>query len=211
MRFQLCAFVSVLVLAGTGAAAQDLSAGVDAGLVLTSLPQAGEVFDQVARISTVDSSSKFGGMFGGFVTVPLTDEWSLQPEMQFVVKGVTLAQAGGGTAVASIRYLEIPILMRYAATFGDYKGFLLAGPTLALKASTSAHVETASQTVDVNLDPAIRTFDGGIVLAGGIDYQQYFFEARYTFGLRDVAVDAYPHADSIRNRAFAILAGIRLK
>jgi len=88
---------------------------------------------------------------------------------------------------------------------------VLVGPTFAVKAGTSAHLDGPGGTADFNIDPAIRTFDAGLAFAGGLEYRRYFFELRYTLGLTDVATDTYPHTDSVKNRSIAIAAGIRFK
>jgi hypothetical protein len=204
--------IGLLTLAAADANAQSLTGGAKIGINFSSLPNAGEVIDQVVKQPSSESSSKIGAVFGGFVTVPMTDRWAFQPELQFVVKGVTLTEAAGGGAVgASIRYLEFPVLARYRASVGAHTVHLFTGPTFAVKAGTSAQLDAPNQTVDENIDGAIRTFDVGIAFAAAVDYQRYFFEARYTQGLRDVATESFPHADALHNRAFAVAAGIHLK
>jgi hypothetical protein len=135
----------------------------------------------------------------------------VQPELQFVMKGTKLNEAGGGTVSASIRYLEFPVLLRYSVPVGEHSGYVLVGPTFGVKAGTSAKLDGSSQTADVDIDSAIRTFDGGLAFAGGLDYRRYFVELRYTQGLNDVAADVFPHTESVKNRNIAISAGIRFK
>jgi hypothetical protein len=67
------------------------------------------------------------------------------------------------------------------------------------------------QTTDENIEGAIRTFDAAIAFGGDIDYDWYLFEARYTQGLIDIGTDIFPHPDALKNRVFAILAGVRFK
>ena len=192
--------------------AQTISVGVKVGIDFSSLPNAGEVIDQVVKQPSTETSSKVGALFGGFVTVPFWNRLALQPELQFVMKGAKLNEGGsGGTVTASIRYLEFPVLLRYAVPVGEHSGYVLIGPAFGVKAGSSAHLDGSSQSADFDIDPAIRTFDAGLAFAAGLDYRRYFFELRYTQGLTDVAADAYPHADSVKNRNIAIAAGIRFK
>jgi hypothetical protein len=191
--------------------AQPITTGLKVGIDFSSLPNAGEVIDQIVKQPSTETSSKTGALFGGFVTVPFWNRLSVQPELQFVMKGVKLNEAGGGTLTASLRYLEFPVLLRYTVPVGEHTGYVLFGPTFGVKAGTSAQLETPSQTADVNIDAAIRSFDGGLAFAGGLDYQRYFVELRYTQGLNDVAAEVFPHADSVKNRNIAIAAGIRFK
>ena len=203
---------ALLVFSATAIHAQTITTGVKAGIDFSSLPNAGEVIDQVVRQPSTETSSKTGALFGGFVTVPFWNRLAVQPELQFVMKGVKLNEAAGsGTVTASIRYLEFPVLLQYTVPVGEHTGYVMFGPTFGVKAGTSAQLDSPNQTADINIDSAIRTFDGGLAFAGGLNYQRYFVEFRYTQGLNDVATDAFAHADSVKNRVVAISAGIRLK
>jgi hypothetical protein len=203
---------ALLVLSASMVQAQAITVGVKVGIDFSSLPNAGEVIDQVVKQTSTETSSKVGALFGGIVTVPFWNRLALQPELQFVTKGVKLNEAAsGGTVTASLRYLEFPVLLRYGVPVGEHSGYVLFGPTFAVKAGTSAKLEGPSQTADIDIDSAIRTFDAGLAFAGGVDYQRYFFELRYTQGLNDVATDSFPHVDSVKNRNIAIVAGIRFK
>jgi hypothetical protein len=201
----------MIVLAASVGHAQTVQAGVKVGIDFSSLPNAGQVIDQIVKIPSTETSSKIGVVLGGFVMFPIRDRLAFQPEMAFVMKGVKLNEGNGGTVTANLRYLEFPMLIRYAMAMDKHTGYVMAGPTFGVKASTSAKLDAPSQSTDFNIDPAIRTFDAGLAFAGGIEYNRYLFEARYTQGLTDVGTDLYPHADSVKNRVFSILAGIRLK
>jgi hypothetical protein len=192
--------------------AQVISTGVKVGIDFSSMPNVGQVIDQVVKQPSTETSSKVGALFGGFVTVPVWNRLAVQPELQFVMKGAKLTEAAnGGTVTASIRYLEFPVLLRYTVPVGERTGYVLVGPTFGVKAGTSAQLDGPSQTADVNIDAAIRTFDAGLAFAGGLDYRRYFFELRYTQGLNDVAAEVFPHTDSVKNRNIAISAGFRFK
>jgi hypothetical protein len=202
---------AVIVLTAGVSHAQTVQAGVKVGIDFSSLPNAGEVVDQIVKTASTETSSKAGAVFGGFVMFPITDRLAFQPELAFVMKGVKLNEGNGGTVTASLRYLEFPMLIRYAMALDKHTGYVLVGPTFGVKASTSAKLDAPSQSTDFDIDPAIRTFDAGLAFAGGIEYGRYLFEARYTQGLTDVGTDLYSHPDSLKNRVFTILAGIRLK
>ena len=210
---RVCLLIAALiVVAPSVTTGQPLMSGVKIGIDISSLPNAGEVFDQVVKQPSTETSAKFGVTFGGFVILPITGQFSLQPELMFVGKGVKLKEAtNNGTVTASLRYLEFPLLLRYATTVGNYPAFLLVGPTLGIKASTGAHLDGPNGTVDYDIDSAVRNFDGGIAFGGGIDYHHYVFEVRYTLGLSDIASDVFPHTDALKNRVFAVLAGYRFK
>jgi hypothetical protein len=216
MRLHVSAVLSSLLLL-VGAAsvdAQTLTPGVRLGIDFSSLPNAGQVIDQVVNQNSTETSSKVGLVIGGFVTMPVWGAISFQPELQFAMKGVKLTEAGGaGTVTTALRYIEFPLLARYALPIdeGDWKPYVLLGPTFAIKAGTSAELDAPSQTRDVNVDPAIRSFDGGLAFAGGAEFERYFVEIRYTLGLSDIAADTFPHGTSVKNRVFTVSGGIRFR
>jgi len=214
MRLHVSALlIGFLACAASTAHAQTFGAGVRIGVNISSLPGAGQVVDPIVKQPSTETSSKAGVLVGGFVTIPIMDRLAFEPELQFVTKGVKLTEAGNaGTATVNLRYLEFPMLLRYTRPLDDpMKIYGILGPTFAVKAGTSAHVDAPNQTSDVDVDPAIRTFDAGLALGGGLEYDRYFVEARYTVGLTDVAADAFTHQDSIKNRSFLISGGIRFK
>jgi hypothetical protein len=211
MRVSMLA-IALSLCCAAGIHAQTITTGVKVGIDFSSMPNAGGVIDQVVRQPSTETSSKAGALFGGFVIVPFWNHLAVQPELQFVMKGVNLNEAAGaGTVSARVRYLEFPVLLRYTVPVGEHTGYVLVGPTFGVKAGTSAELDGPSQTSDINIDSAIRTFDGGLALAGGLEYDRYFFEVRFTQGLNDVAAEAFPHADSVKNRVLAISAGIHFK
>ncbi|MGH9140126.1 MAG: porin family protein [Vicinamibacterales bacterium] len=209
-RVSMFAFM-LFVCTAPAIQAQPVTTAVKVGIDFSSLPNAGEVIDQIVMQPSTETSSKTGILFGGVVTVPFWNRLALQPELQFVMKGAKLNEAGSnGTITASIKYLEFPVLLRYTVPVGEHTGYVLFGPTFGVKAATSAQLDGPSQT-DIDIDPAIRSFDGGLAFAGGVDYLRYFVELRYTQGLNDIAADTFPHPDSVKNRNIAISVGYRFK
>src|SRR3954449_6227804 len=200
----------LLALSAPNVHAQTITTGLKVGIDFSSMPNFGAIVDQIVKQPSTETSSKVGALFGGFVTVPLWNRIAVQPELQFVMKGAKVKEAGNaGTVNASVRYLEFPVLLRYGLPVGEHTGYVLVGPTFGVKAGTSAQLDGPSQTADVEIDPAlrtfdaglavqthtagfgsapaIRTFDAGLAFAGGCDYRRYFAELRYTQGLTDVA------------------------
>jgi outer membrane protein with beta-barrel domain len=200
------------LMAAGSAAAQNVTAGVKAGMVLTSVPNAGQVLDQISGVESVDVSAKLGITGGGFVQFAFNDRFSLQPEMLFVMKGVKLdLAANAGNVTANINYLELPLFVRFTRSLNDtLRGFLMAGPAFSVKVGTSATLDGTAGNTDLDIDPAIGSRDVGLLFAGGIEWQRFLVEARYALGLNDIATDIYSHEDELRNRAFSVMVGLRL-
>ena len=200
-----------LMVAAT-AAAQNVTAGVKVGFVLNSIPNAGQVIDQISGVESVDVSTKVGLTGGGFVQFAFNEQVSLQPEMLFVMKGVNLDLANNaGDATAKVNYLELPVFLRFNQRLNDtLRGFVMAGPAFSVKVGTGGTLDGASGTSDFDIDPAIGSRDFGLAFAGGLEWQNFLVEARYVLGLTDIATDIYFHEDELTNRSFSIMVGLRL-
>ena len=200
------------LMAAASAAAQNVTAGVKAGFVLNSIPNAGQVIDQISLVESVDVSAKLGLTGGGFVQFAFNDRFSLQPEMLFVMKGVNLDLAdNAGSASAQVNYLELPLFVRFNRSLNDtLSGFVMAGPAFSVKVGTGGTLDGVTGTSDFDIDPAIGSRDFGLAFAGGLEWQKFLIEARYVFGLSDIATDEYFHEDELSNRSFSIMVGLRL-
>lgn len=212
MRLLLLVSGSLLGTAGSAGAQVPIASGVMAGIDFSALPNAGQVVDQIVGHSSADTSSKVGAAFGGFVEFRLRDRLSFEPGLLFVTKGVKLDESANfGTVTANVRYLEFPLLVRYATSMGAGTVYGLVGPSFGVKADTSAQLDTSGTTVEQDIDAAIRSFDMGLVFGGGLERGRYLLEARYTLGMTDIATAVYPHTDSLQNRVFAVFAGLKFK
>lgn len=217
----VCVVASVSVFTAGEARAQSTSVvpGVKIGIDFSSIPNAGELFDQVAKQASSETSSKTGVIIDGFAIVPVMKRFAFQPELAFVTKGVKLTEAAnGGTLTASLRYIEFPLLARYELPVGSRTGYFLAGPTFGIKAGTSSQLDGPSATTAPDIDSAVRSFDAGVAFAFGMEFPWFsdaswksLFEVRYTQSLRDLGVDSIIHTDSLKNRSIAVMGGIRFK
>lgn len=215
MRFVRGVLVVMAVLsigAGAASAQTTVGAGVKLGVDFASLPNAGEVLDQVIGQTSVETSAKVGVIGGGFVQFGFTEHVSFQPELLYVMKGVKLNEGpSNGNVKAAMNYIEFPLLFRYQSMTNGHTLYVAVGPSFGVKASTSAKRDNTSQTVDIDIDHVIRTADTGLAFVGGYERGPFLIEARFTLGLTDVTNDVIPHADSIRSRVLAVMAGVRLK
>jgi hypothetical protein len=193
------------------ARAQSFETGVKIGVDISGLPNGGEFIDQVVGRASRETTSRVGLTAGGYARFPITDRTAFQPEMLFVMKGVKLDETAGGTVSARINYLEFPLLARYHAPLtSDLTGFLVAGPSFGVKVSSSAKLDAFGSTTDENIGQGLKSLDLGLAVGGGVEWNGYVLEARYTAGLTDIADSRFPHPDSVRNRTFAVTVGMKL-
>jgi hypothetical protein len=213
MRLTRCALVVTALCAGwSGVAwAQKVETGVKVGVDISGLPNGGELIDQIVGQPSRETTSRIGLIGGGYARFPISNNVGFQPEMLFVMKGVKLDEADGGSVSVRINYLEFPLLARYQTSLSSaITGFVVAGPSFGLKLNSSAKLDSTAGSTDVDVSQGLRSLDLGVAVGGGIVWNGYILEARYTGGLTDIADASFPHPDSLRNRAFAVTIGMKL-
>ncbi|MDN3706486.1 porin family protein [Myroides ceti] len=184
--------VGAILAVSLAANAQDVQFGVKGGVNFANLPG-----------SDVDNAKmKTGFHVGGFVEIPLSDQFSLQPEVLYSTQG----QKGkilGQDYTLSLDYVNVPILAKYYAV--ENLGIVL-GPQIGFLAKSEA------ETGDVSLDAkdGFKSVDIGIAV--GAEYQLengILFGARYNFGLTKVAEEVGNVKPDGKNGVIQVSVGYR--
>jgi hypothetical protein len=189
-----------LTAAGTPAGAQLITvqqSGVKAGLAFTNL-----TFPDGDESPETDARAGFTG--GVFAVKDLRRGLAIQAEALISAKGATFEDSR-----LRITYLEFPGLLRYNLAIRALERnpiHLLTGPALAFKIDAALSGDGTSE--DVGED--IKSVDVGWVLGAGLDRDAFVVELRYTWGLADVTRDGDAPPDTVRNRSFAIVLGLRI-
>ena len=183
-------------------------AGIKGGVNFASLTR----FDDEA-----DSTSRRLGLIGGvWVRIPSGKALSFQLEALVSEKGIKFEQAFEDVPVEGnlrIRYVELPVLVRFDAAPGGAatRFYLLAGTAPALRigdGQLKLEAEGLDETVDFEESgEKLKSFDLGLVGAAGIEFGRALVEARYTHGLLGTG----DGDDSPKNRVFSVMAGFRFR
>ncbi|MCG2431396.1 porin family protein [Aequorivita xiaoshiensis] len=159
----LLILLSVFTL--VNADAQGLTFGAKAGVNLSTFT--GDSF--------TGFDTRVGLHIGGLAEIPLTEKFSVQPEVLYSQKG---SKFFGSETLLS--YIDVPILAKYhiihglSAELGPVPSFLV-------------EAEYTTNGLENNVSEYIRTFDFGI--GGGVSYQLpmgVFFSIRFTKGLMEI-------------------------
>ncbi len=120
--------------------------------------------------------SKIGFNVGGFVNIPVSETFSVQPELVFSAEGAKTS-ISSVDANYNMNYLNIPIMLQYNNPSGFYAE---AGPQIGLLMSAKVKVDSESEDVK-------DSFKGtNISLGVGVGYRLpngLGFGARYNLGL----------------------------
>lgn len=182
---------------------------------------------------TVDFKNMSNISMGAFYELGLGTHFSIQPEVNYNIKGFrsdvskedfTLFGINlplGGSAVTQIRYVDVPVLMKYKMgnTEGGVKAYIMAGPSIGY--ALSGNIETrgkvlvdfkiADSPINLNSNNYKRTEVAGVVGAGielpiG-ERAKIFADARFAKSLTDV-YELPVVGSRLRNQSFGIGVGV---
>ncbi len=146
--------------------------------------------------------------FAAFAEIPIFGGFSIQPELAFTTKGFAFDQGAnvklfgadlpiGAHAESRFRYVETPLLAKYAFGDGPFRAYVAAGPTLGYalrgKVVTKANliVDLKVGETPINLDANnFERFEIGGVVGGGLEFDmnfaKLFADVRYKRGFTQV-------------------------
>ncbi len=146
--------------------------------------------------------------FGLVAQVGLTDNFSIQTELNYLQKGFRIQESKdltlynvpiplGVNAVTAVKYVDVPVLAKYKFRGQGASGYVFAGPSVgyALSGNLETHatvlIDIKVASTPINLDAVnYKRFEvGGVVGAGfevPIGGAKLFGEARYTQGFNEV-------------------------
>lgn len=154
---------------------------------------------------------------GVFVTLPLHQHLSLEPELMASVKG-TYLNFDALQENIRLTYLELPVLLRYTPPSDSPLSWLrlLGGPYGAYLLDARSQSREATRTT--NLNEVFQTFDLGWMVGLGAHAGGFDLDVRYSGSLVDIAVrpdlnlGLSPNPDvTYRNRAFVFLVRRQLR
>lgn len=178
MKNKLLKTVSTFILASlvsTAPQAMELSGkGAMVGVNLASLSGAD------SDLAGADKSSRIGMALGGFVKMDLGHKLSLRPELLFSQKGVNYSASGTDMNIR-LSYLDIPVMLEYAALKGSMPVNVFAGMNIGILLSAENEVSGLGTS---DMKDSTNSLDYGLQFgAGTIINKHITVDARYAMGL----------------------------
>lgn len=179
LRIGVLGFLFML-LSLYGAQAQDVRGGVRLGPAFGFLNDSATPFVSQAGETKASTNVRIDAHVGGHLVVPLTEHWSVQPELQYVRKGAHLSRADFSLYTAEryrLAYVQVHLLgRRDIALPGPLSLYAVAGVTGAVATGGSVRrtLRTASRTVEERIDllenDLIQRWDVGGLVGLGLGY-----------------------------------------
>jgi len=173
-------------------------------------------FSDDESVFEIEPDSRIGLNIAAILNVGITEEFSIQPELNFLQKGYKVETDFLGDEIENkitLNYLEVPILAKYAFGSETIQGFVLGGPAVGYaisgKFKTEENGESNEEDVDFEED-GIKRLDFGFDLGGGpgivTESATIFVDIRYLFGIANIGDEDF-NDGSIRNRGLNIAVG----
>ncbi len=163
-------FLSFFLAASFYGASAQVQFGAKAGLNLASLTG-----------DDVDVKSKIGFNAGLFAEIPVSEQFSVKPELVYSLQGAK--SDGEGDSKLNLSYLNIPILAKYNISEGF---FAEAGPQIGFLTTAKAKYDGGS----VDIKDNFKSIDFSLGLGLGYELSEtYGLNLRYNLGLSSIADD----------------------
>lgn len=197
---KLLLFTAIAVFAFSTAHSQEIRFGVKAGVNFANMsvkPDDGMSFD-----------SRTSFHIGGLVEIPVTDKFSVQPELLYSSVGAKYKEDdpffGDMELTYKLSYISIPVMAKYYVVDGLA---LEAGPQFGFLASAKGEVEVGGESVSEDIKDQFKSLDIGLGLGASYRLDMgVFFGARYALGLSNIADDTDDDV-KVKNNVIQISVG----
>ncbi|MBK7560521.1 MAG: PorT family protein [Chitinophagaceae bacterium] len=145
-----------------------------------------------------DVKNKIGFNFGFLANIPVSEHFSIQPELLYSIQGAKIEDVDDRINY-NLNYLNVPIMLQFTSDGGFY-GEL--GPQIGFLMSAKADGKIGGINFDEDIKDEIKGIDFGV--AAGIGYKLpggFGFNGRYIVGISNISDN--PGGD-IKNRGFQI-------
>jgi hypothetical protein len=195
----LMLMLAVALLVPASANAQGVSGGLKGGVLFSSIPKFSDTLDGPG----IDVGQRVGVAGGAFLTLSLLPGFAIQPEVLFVQKGTKVTVEGTGFDMrVRLDYIDVPVLARLSVGAGGARVYFFGGPSFNFNLKAENKID--SETEDIKDE--VEKHEISAVAGLGVEIGKFLVEGRWIEGLKNVAKDSDVE---LKNRAFAIMAGIR--
>jgi hypothetical protein len=193
---------AIFAFVATPVFAQGVTAGVKVGVNFANI----STDTDDSEIDEVDDSGqRIGFAAGGFVDVPLTEQFSFQPEILFTQKGAS-EEFAGVEFTNTLTQVQVPLLFKAKFAGETVRPFVVFGPAFGFTAKSELEVDGDDDIDDetVDIDDITESVEFSLVIGGGIQFGPASVELRYDHGLNDI--DTRDLIDA-KTRTFSVLFG----
>jgi len=195
---KLCIIAVIAIFSFASINAQNIRFGAKAGVNLAS----------INGDETDDFDMRTSFHVGAVVEIPLSDKFSVQPELLYSSQGAKSEFSEldvTGDYKFKLDYLNVPIMMKYYVTEGLS---LEAGPQIGILLAANTELEVGDVSEEEDVKEFMKDIDFGLNFGAGYQLENGLnFSARYNLGLSNI-IDVEESDDSkIHNGVIQVSVG----
>lgn len=171
---RVAAFILALCISAVASSAQTF--GVVGGFTSSGL-----------KVKDVSKTSVSGYHVGAAFNCPLISGLAIQPQLQYNVKGTSLA-----SLKTDIGYIELPVQLQWGLDLVLLRPYVFAEPFIGYAVNWKASENHTSISSDLNLSKLKGRMEYGLSLGGGIEvYKRVQLSVKYFWNFEDCGVRDY--------------------
>ncbi len=171
--------------------------------------KAGVNFAKLTGDAVEDADGRTGFHIGGVVEIPVSEKFSVQPELLYSQQGLQQKESFEGIDFESklkLDYIHVPVMAKFYVA----DGFALeAGPQFGFNVGAKQEFSAGDESEEEDVKDSVAGFD--LSLGAGVSYKLdngLFFQARYMFGLSNVNKDEEEgFDDNLTNSVLSLSVG----
>jgi len=148
------------------------------------------------------TSSRTGGMFGGYLGTHLGRLFTVRLEGYWTRKGADLQESGSSVGSFKIDYIEVPLILRVNLPLVVIKPAIYAGPAISFKTSCTAEDSTISESCEDVAMISSTDFSG--IIGAGIGFGPITLDVQYDRSFSSILDE--DGASEVKNETWTVRA-----
>ena len=148
----------------------------------------------------MSTSSRIGGMFGGWIGTHLGRLFTVRLEGYWTRKGADQVESGNTVGSVQLDYIEVPLILRVNIPLVVVKPAIYAGPAISFK--TSCAIEDLDESASCD---TFKSTDFSGIVGAGIGLGPITLDVQYDFSFSDI-LDEPDATTEVKNQTWTVRA-----
>ncbi len=189
--------VLAAVLAPLSGANAQLTFGGFAGVNFSNLDFSNLSVNQV-------TSSRTGGMFGGYIGTHMGRLFTIRLEGYWTQKGADVVTSGTTTESFKLQYIEVPLILRVNIPLVVIKPAVYAGPAISFMTKcTAENTLTGISLPCEDTADMVNSTDVSGIIGAGVGIGPVTLDVQYDFSFSDITDDP---TSEVKNKTWTVRA-----
>lgn len=197
--------VIILIVASVQSYSQNLRLG----------PKLGVNFANTNEDPNYNSTNRNGLILGGVMDIRISDEFYIQPEAEYIMKGNQFTNGIGNTVKYKLDYIQFPVYFkfRFPISGSSLHPFILGGPSFGFNVSAESEESDRFTSVTSNISSDIESIDVGIDIGGGLEFPiagnaTMYISLMYGAGVSNVVKSTDFYYNNLKNYGIKLQAAV---